>query len=372
MATKPVWDGTNHNIMDIDKDLGFYQGYEPWQTIIQGIKTATAYIRPFQQSLQVKINRDNIAVALARKNLLRRTKTIQLSLNRIFASVEFHTKELIELFCTDPLQIGDHFIRFRPDAKFIKPKQTHQLLNINFLNVPTEAPDKALTQFLQQYADSQGKPFHPHKEYQGITYNTGTRLYQVTKLYQHISRNIQNMFDRTVKCIYDKQQDYDRVVQFDDSDTEQDSTTHNNRKRNQDNQENLENNNSNGNENKTINGNQNQNVEIESENQNQNDESESKAESNNESTEENPKPKQQNKKEYTPETQNNRNLDDMQNNKQNKTTDNIQNITTRKTKTKTQNHEYTMNNLLPEINFKNYPNLIPPINITGHTKSFNI
>ena len=68
MATKPVWDGTNHNLMDIDEDLGLYHGYEPWKTIIQGIKTATAYIKPFQQpSRQVKINRDNIAEALAKK-----------------------------------------------------------------------------------------------------------------------------------------------------------------------------------------------------------------------------------------------------------------------------------------------------------------
>ena len=70
MATKPVWDGTNHNIMDIDEDLGFYHKYELLKTIIQGIKTPTAYIKPFQQlSRQVKINRDNIAKALARKNI---------------------------------------------------------------------------------------------------------------------------------------------------------------------------------------------------------------------------------------------------------------------------------------------------------------
>ena len=179
MATKPVWDGTNHNLMDIDEDLGLYHGYEPWKTIIQGIKT-TAYIKPFQQlSRQVKINRDNIAEALAKKYILRQTRTIQLSSNRKFASVEFHTKELMELFCTEPLQIGNHFIGFRPDAKFIKPKQTHQLLNISFLNVPTEAPDEALTEFLQQYADIHGKPFYPQNDYQGIPYNTGTRVYQV-------------------------------------------------------------------------------------------------------------------------------------------------------------------------------------------------
>ena len=129
-----MWDGTNHNLMDIDKDLGFYHGYEPWKTVIQGIKTATACIKPFNQlSCQIKINRDNISEALAKKNIFRQTRTIQLSSNIKFASVEFHTKELMELFCTEPLQIGNHYIRFRPDTKFVKPNQKtstvkHQLL----------------------------------------------------------------------------------------------------------------------------------------------------------------------------------------------------------------------------------------------------
>ena len=369
-----MWDSTNHNIMDIDEDLGFYHGYEPWKTIIQGIKTATAYIKPFQQlSCQVKINRDNIAKALAKNNILRQTRTIQLSSNRKFASVEFHTKELMELFCTESLQIGNHFIRFRPDAKFVKPKQKHQLLNISFLNVPTEVPDEALTEFLEQYADIQGKPFYPQKDYQGIPYNTGTRVYQVSKLYQHIPRYIQNMFRRTVKCIYDKQQEYDRVIQFDDSDTEQDNTTHSNRKHNQDNQEYKENNNSNDNERNTTHQNRNQNVEVENETQYQNDETESETESNNELTEENQTPKQQNEKEHTQEKQNNKITGDMQQqNKTKKTTNNNQNITTRKTNTKTQNHEYTFINPPPEINFENYPNLIPPTNNTAYTKTMQV
>ena len=178
------------------------------------------------------------------------------------------------------------------------------------------------------------------------------------------------MFGRTVKCIYDKQQDYDRVIQFDDSDIEQDNTTHNNRKRSQDNQENREINNSNDIESNAIHENQNQNDEIENETQNQNDETESETESNNESTEVNPMPKQQNEKEYTPEKQNNKNTGDMQ--QQNKATNNNRNITTRKTKTKTQNHVYTINNPPPEINFENYPNLILLTKNTAHTKTIEV
>ena len=90
-------DGSNHEILDVDNDLSFYHGYEPWQTTIQGIKRATAYIKPFQQlSQQHKINKQDIAAALAKRKLLRQTKTIQLPSNRKFASTSFNTTELLQ------------------------------------------------------------------------------------------------------------------------------------------------------------------------------------------------------------------------------------------------------------------------------------
>ena len=39
----------------------------------------------------------------------------------------------------------------------------------------------------------------------GITYCTGTRVYQVTKLHQHIPRKLYNMFEKTIICIYNDQ-----------------------------------------------------------------------------------------------------------------------------------------------------------------------
>ena len=39
----------------------------------------------------------------------------------------------------------------------------------------------------------------------GITYCTGTRVYQVTKLHQHIPRKLYNMFGKTIICIYNDQ-----------------------------------------------------------------------------------------------------------------------------------------------------------------------
>ena len=219
---QPVWDRTNHSIrLDIDGDLGFYYGYESWQNIIQGIKTATTNIKSFQQlSRRHKSNDKDIAAALAKRNLLRHTKTIQTSSNKKFASVEFQPKEYMELLCSEPLQIDNHHIRFRPDTKFRKTSH-YTLFNFSFFNIPTEAPDDALTEFLQQYADVVGEPFYPQQQFQGIYCNTVTRVCQVQKLYQHIPRNIRNMFGRTIKCIYDKQEeqvDSDRIIPFTDHD----------------------------------------------------------------------------------------------------------------------------------------------------------
>ena len=128
---------------------------------------------------------------------------------------------------------------------------------------------------------------HPftQKESQGMPYNTRRQVYQVSELYQHIPRYIQNMFGRTVKCIYDKQEDYDRVIRYHDQDSEQDNLTYNDRNFDKDNQDKIRNNNPNNNQNKNIH-----------ENQNQNDETDSK----NETAEEDPKPQQQHEKEHIP------------------------------------------------------------------------
>ena len=91
-----------------------------------------------------------------------------------------------------------------PSFQKLSSKKT-KLLNISFLNVPTETPDEHLTDFLNQYADSWHTTSHIKKDYNGIFYMTGTRVYQVKKLHQHIPRILPNMCGRKILCIYDDQ-----------------------------------------------------------------------------------------------------------------------------------------------------------------------
>ena len=108
----------------------------------------------------------------------------------------------METFCTEPLLVKGFNITFSPKKKFPNKKT---LLNISFLNIPAETPDEPLTEYLVQYADIVGTPLHIRKEHDGIPYYTDTRVYQVNRLYQHLPRHINEMFGRTVLCIYDNQ-----------------------------------------------------------------------------------------------------------------------------------------------------------------------
>ena len=107
----------------------------------------------------------------------------------------------METFCLEPLLIRGFNIAFRPEKKFPRKKR---LLNISFINIPPETPDEPVTDFLNEYADIVGFPLHISKEYNGIKYYTGTRCYRIEKLHSHIPR-LNNMFGRTVICIYDDQ-----------------------------------------------------------------------------------------------------------------------------------------------------------------------
>ena len=78
-------------------------------------------------------------------------------------------------------------------------------MKISFLNIPPETPEQIVTDFLESYADIEGKPMYVQKIQNGKRYCTGTRVYQITKLYQHIPRRLPNMFGRTIICIYDLQ-----------------------------------------------------------------------------------------------------------------------------------------------------------------------
>ena len=169
------------------------------------IKTVTGSIKGIQETLlkgnEKLVDYDDVAAALAERNLLRLTKTIQISSNKKFLSIQFESKEVMETFCLKPLLVKGFSIGFRPEKKFPRKKR---LLNISFINIPPGTPHEPVTDFLNEYADIVGFPLHISKEYNGIKYYTGTRCYQVEKLHNHIPR-LNNMFGRTVIWIYDEQ-----------------------------------------------------------------------------------------------------------------------------------------------------------------------
>ena len=80
------------------------------------------------------------------------------------------------------------------------------------MNVPSEADEEAMTDFVKQYATVVGDPRYPIKTVQGIDYLTGTRIYRVHSITQHIPRLI-NLFGRQIKCIYTAQPEYQEQLE---------------------------------------------------------------------------------------------------------------------------------------------------------------
>ena len=203
----PVWDSI-HLQFD-DDDINFDNPYEPWKNITKLTKTVTTSIKGIQETLY-KENKDKkhllkeayIAAALANRNLLRLTHTIQISSNRQFLAITFQNTQIMEPFCTELLLVRGFNITFSLKKNFPKKKT---LLNISFLNIPAETPDERLTEHFSQYADIVGTPLHIRKDHDGIPYYTGTQVYQVNRLYQHLPRHINEMFGWTVLCIYENQ-----------------------------------------------------------------------------------------------------------------------------------------------------------------------
>ena len=106
------------------------------------------------------LDRNNLAKALSRPDILRTIITIQSFSNKNFVFIEFGTQQLMKTFCQEPLRIRDFFIHFLHEQK--KPR-TQNILNISFLNTPPEMLEEILTEFLKEYADIKGHPFYPKK-----------------------------------------------------------------------------------------------------------------------------------------------------------------------------------------------------------------
>ena len=110
----------------------------------------------------------------------------------------------MEQFCCEPLSIQGFNITFYPEGT-IKRRPAKRLMNVSFINIPPETPEQIVTELLEEYADIEGTPMYVKKNHNGKTYCTGTRVYQINKLYQHIPRRLPNTFGRTIVYIYDPQ-----------------------------------------------------------------------------------------------------------------------------------------------------------------------
>ena len=213
-TTKYIWDGNSQTDQaDRTDELDYNNLCEPWKNIIISVKTATANITHLQRIARRKnqqIKTEHIAESLENINLLKHTITIKIVSNGNFVSIEFGTQQVMEQFCCEPLSIRGFNATFYP-IKRKKRTPPRRLMNVSFINIPRETPEEIVTELLEQYADIEGTVMYVKKTHNGTRYCTGTRVYQITKLYQHIPRRLPNTFGRTIICIYDiqpEQQEY--------------------------------------------------------------------------------------------------------------------------------------------------------------------
>ena len=335
---------TYSDITNNDPDYTPYLiNFKPWEQSCAGKKTCTAYIWDIQEELlhhkEKRIDRHQIANALSNKNILRQTKTIQISANLKFASIEFDTTTTMETFCSEPLTITDTYqISLRPD--FIKRSRPNKRYTIiSFFNIPTEADIQLLNDFLDQFADIEGEARYQTKKYNDIEYKTGTITYKVSNIVSDIPR-YNTLFGRSIKCTYNNQplQNQRRTRRRTLTEETEDNEEHEidtqilDQQQQQNKQHITEAESNNTKEPKTI----------DTENNIQND-------------------KQQQKNYKIPNTKQNQTKSTnktKQNSKKNTDTlPNPNNITTRKKQNHTNNQEYKMDTNPPDLNDENYPTI---------------
>ena len=98
---------------------------KPQENTLTGNKTCTSNICDLQfgpiQTKGKTMNREDIAEALVKRNILRQVKTIQSSSNKKFVSIDFDTPTTVETFFLELLSLKDNFL-----ATFIAGFQTKQ------------------------------------------------------------------------------------------------------------------------------------------------------------------------------------------------------------------------------------------------------
>ena len=182
--------------------------FRPWHVVIRGRSTCTANAHDIQQLLRTEnkdpITRKDIPKALHDRNLLRQTEVIQISSNLKYVSIQFETSMLMEAFCTNPLNVKNFLLTFKPG--FTKRQTCYQEPEtISFLNVPSEADKDSMTQFVHQYARVIDRPRYRTEDINDIEYLTGTMIYRVHSRHEHIPPKIVKLFGWQIKCIHTNQ-----------------------------------------------------------------------------------------------------------------------------------------------------------------------
>ena len=130
------------------------------------------------------MKREGIDEALAKCNILRQVKTIQISSSIKFVSIEFDTPTTVETFCFEPLALKDNFSRYFHTRLSEPNKKPIKYTYIRLLYVPSV--QTTTYKRIDQYAHVEGPPGYPEKKYGKIEYQTGTRICKVSNIINDI------------------------------------------------------------------------------------------------------------------------------------------------------------------------------------------
>ena len=142
------------------------------------------------------------------QGILSNINKIQITSNKNFVSIELKTQQLMETFCSEHLLVRGFNIELNPNKR--KPPPQKKLSNISFLDIPAETREQLVTKFLTNYTDIEDFPRYVKKSQNGVEYSTGIRVYQVSRIYQHISQLLKSTKDDPHHYNYDSDKETDQ------------------------------------------------------------------------------------------------------------------------------------------------------------------
>ena len=158
-----------------------------------GKLTATASLIDANYELENQITSKYLAEILDEQQLLQHITAIQISTCGRYGSVCFTNRELLEAACGKLLR---HNISFEPDY--------YNRTRISIENIPIELNDLLVKELLSNYATIIGQTYYPVETYNNTKYRTGTRVYTVIKIKEHLPLK-HYQFGRYLRIRYDGQ-----------------------------------------------------------------------------------------------------------------------------------------------------------------------